>query len=57
MLETILKEKVLAHLSPFFKLVSRQHGAQPCRATLKNLLVCEELVANELEEGSAVKLI
>ncbi len=55
MLEAILKEKMLAHLSHL--LTSRQHGFLPRRSTLTNLLVAEELITKWLDEGSAVDLI
>ncbi len=57
MLEAILKEKMLAHLSQFSLLTSRQHGFLSRRSTLTNLLAAEELIAKWLDEGSAVDLI
>ncbi len=56
-LEATLKEKMLAHLSQFSLLTSRQHGFLPRRSTLTNLLVAEELITKWLDEGSAVDLI
>ncbi len=55
--KAILKEKMLAHLSQFSLLTSRQHGFFPRRSTLTNLLVAEELITKWLDEGSAVDLI
>ncbi len=40
-LEAILKEKMLARLSQFSLLTSRQHGFLPRRSTLTNLLVAK----------------
>ncbi len=57
MIEAILKEKMLAYLSQFSLLTSRQHGFLPRRSTLNNLFVAEELIAKWLDEGSAVDLI
>ncbi len=57
MLEPILKEKMLAHLSQFTLLTSRQHGFLPRRSTLTNLLVEEEFITKWLDKGSAVDLI
>ncbi len=48
---------MLAHLSQFLLLTSRQHGFLPRRSTLTNLLVAEELITKWLDEGSAVDLI
>ncbi len=48
---------MLAHLSQFSLLTSRQHGFLPRRSTLTNLLVAEELITKWLDEGSAVDLI
>ncbi len=56
-LEAILKEKILAHLSEFSLLTSRQHGFLPRRSTMTNLLVAEELITKLLGEGNAVDLI
>ncbi len=56
-LEAILKEKMLAHLSQFSLLTSRQHGSLPRRSTLTNLLVAEELITKWLDEGSAVDMM
>ncbi len=56
-LEAILKEKMLAHLSQFSFLTSRQHGFLPRGSTLTNLLVAEELITKWFDEGSAVDLI
>ncbi len=56
-LEAILKEKVLAHLSKFSLLTSRQHGFLSRHSTQANLLVAEDLITNWLDEGSAVDLI
>ncbi len=56
-LEAILKEKILAHLSQFSLLTSRQHGFLPRRSTLTNLLVARKLITKWLDEGSAVDLI
>ncbi len=55
--ETILKEKMLALLTQFSLLTSRQHGFLPRRSTLTSLLVAEELITKWLDEGSAVDLI
>ncbi len=57
MLEAILKEKMLAHLSQFSLLTPRQHGFLLRRSTPTNLLVAEELITKWLGEGSAVDLI
>ncbi len=48
---------MLAHLSQFSLLKSRQYGFLPRRSTLTNLLVAEELITKWLDEGSAVDLI
>ncbi len=56
-LEAILKEKMLAHSSPFSLLSSRRHGFLPQRSTLPNLTVVEELITKWFHEGSAVDLI
>ncbi len=56
-LEATLKEKMLAHLSQFSLLNSRQHGFLPQRSTLTNLLLAEELFTKWLDEGSAVDLL
>ncbi len=56
-LEAILKEKMLAHLSQFSLLTSRQHGFFPRRSTLTNCLVAEELITKWLDEGGAIDLI
>ncbi len=56
-LKAILKEKMLAHLSQFLLLTSRQHGFLPRHSTLTTLLVAEELITKWLDEGSAVDLI
>ncbi len=56
-LEAILKKKMLAHLSQFSVLTSRQHGFLPRRSTLTSLLMTEELIIKWLDEGSAVDLI
>ncbi len=55
--KAILKEKILAHLSLFSLLTSRQHGFFLRRSTLTNLLVTEELITKWVHEGSAVDLI
>ncbi len=57
MLGAILKEKILAHLSQFSLLTSRQHGFLNRRSTLTNLLVAEQLITKWLDEWSAVDLI
>ncbi len=56
-LEAILKEKMLAHLSQFSLLTSRQHGFLPRSSNLTNLLVAEELITTWFDEGNAVNLI
>ncbi len=53
-LETILKENVLAHLPQFALLTLRQHGFLHRRSTLTNLLMAEELLTKWLDEGCAV---
>ncbi len=44
---------MLAHLSQFSLLTTRQHGFLHRRLTLTNLLVAEELITKWLGEGSA----
>ncbi len=56
-LEAILNDKLLAHLSQFSLWASRQHGFLPQCSTLTNLLVAEDLITKWLDEGSAVELI
>ncbi len=48
---------MLAHLSQFSLLTSRQNGFLPRGSTLTNRLVAEELVTKWLFEGSAADLI
>ncbi len=47
-LEVAFKEKMLAQLSQFSLLTSRQHGLLPQRSTLSILLMAEELITNWL---------
>ncbi len=56
-LEALLKDKMLAPLSQFSLLTSRQHGFLPQRSTLTSLLAAEELITKRLDEGSAFDLI
>ncbi len=56
-IESIFKEKMLAHLSQFSLLASRQHGFLPRQSTLTSLLVAEELITKWLYEESIVDLI
>ncbi len=48
---------MLAHLSKFSRLISRQHGFLSYRLTQTNLRVAEEFVIRWLDEPSAVDLI
>ncbi len=56
-LETILKEKLLSHLSQFSLLTTRQHGFLPRRSTLTNLLSAEETVTRWFDEGDTADII
>ncbi len=55
--ETILKEKVLSHLSQLSLLETRQHGFLPRRSTVKKLLSAEETVTRWLDEGDTVDIV
>ncbi len=48
---------MIAYLSRFSLLTSRQHGFLPRRSTLTNLLVTEALITKWLDKGDAVGLI
>ncbi len=48
---------MLAYLSQFSLLTSRQHGFLPRRSILTNHLVAEELITKWLDDGSAVESI
>ncbi len=48
---------MLAHLSQFSLLTSRQLGFLPRRSTLTSLLVAEEFLTEWLDDGSAVERI
>ncbi len=50
-LQTILKEKLLSHLSKLSLLTTRQHGFLRRRSTVTNLLSAEETVTRWLDEG------
>ncbi len=56
-LETILKEKLLPHLSQLSLLATRQHGFLPRQSTLTNLLPAEETVTRWLDEGDTVDIV
>ncbi len=56
-LEMILKEKLLSHLSQFSLLTTRQHGFLPRRSTLTYLLSAEETVTRWLDEGDTVNIV
>ncbi len=55
-LETILKEKLLAFLSQLSLLTTRQHGFLPRRSTVTNLLSAEETATRWLDEGDTVDI-
>ncbi len=56
-LETILNEKLLSHLSQLSLLTTRQHGFLPHRSTLTNLLSAEETVTQSLDEEDTVDIV
>ncbi len=56
-LETILKEKLLSHLSQLSLLTTRQHGFLPRRSTVRYLLSAEETVTRWLDEGGTVGIV
>ncbi len=56
-LETILKEKLLSHLSQLLLLTTRQHGFLPRRSTVTHLLSAEETVTRWLDEGDTVDIV
>ncbi len=56
-LEAIFKEKMLAHVSQFSLLTSRQHGFLSRRSTLTNLFVAEELITKYIDKTCAAGLI
>ncbi len=56
-LETILKEKLLSHLSQLSLLTTRQHVFLPRRSTVTNLLSVEEKVTRWFDEGDTVNIV
>ncbi len=55
--ETILKEKLLSHLSQLSLLTTGQHGFLPRRSTVIHLLSVEETVTRWLDEGDTVEIV
>ncbi len=56
-LETILKEKLLSHLSKLSLLTKRQHGFFPHRSAVTNLLSAGETVARWFDKGNTVDIV
>ncbi len=56
-LETILKEKLLSHLSQLSLLTTRQHGFLPRRLTVTNLLSAEATDTRWFDEGDTVDIV
>ncbi len=56
-LETILKEKLLSHLSQLSLLTTRQHGFLPRRSVVTNLLFADETVTRWHDEGDTVDIV